>query len=659
MDYGFARWPKDEKERQEHGFVVYHPGVEHRMIQADEFAVSLSGSEEGKGGRPAQTHSNPNLPEAGKPVQQSSVMATVMVAFTFGCEPIPPLFILPSKAKQPRINVKMIQNCPYLDVQLGMKGKHPCPPEFAYNRKAGMNGEFFKVWADHLKRYWPDMDDAPGKRVLLKSDGGPGRSGDIFLVDVRRDGLVSFPGLPNGSEDTQEADQLIAAIKAGVYRNRDSLYAARCTVGCKNPDVRHDDLPLLLMGGTVEIEDGTVVELENSYLNGLTREKIKRAKDKCGYHPSTHAALSNERIRISIGEEDAPNECPDPYGELCATLEAQNKKDVEFLEQRGYKKASTLRRELLRVTTEQSEGRERGVSFPDGSRELQDALAKTKRPGEFFRLTNGGAPMNCDMVLIGKARQEMLRLADKEEARKHKIEAWQKHREVAYAIFETDGVDVAPTDLIVPTLKSLIRFKQGPYPKAPNNEKVTVSKGPLIELWISKYHQLPEPKVEDWTDADDENIETLRAGDVGRLEETELYKRSYQREQECLATRLGALPLKRSRNTILRFFGRLSPRNRQQLLSSLQTMHETKGAYRVGNSTSQKTAKMSKITTQPPTNKKLPTKTKQRRALRSPLENDGGGADEVSGPIVISQVAIKPLIYHIFTGLIFFILKSN
>lgn len=50
VDYGFARWPKDEKERQEHGFVVYHPGVEHRMIQADEFAVSLSGSEEGKGG---------------------------------------------------------------------------------------------------------------------------------------------------------------------------------------------------------------------------------------------------------------------------------------------------------------------------------------------------------------------------------------------------------------------------------------------------------------------------------------------------------------------------------------------------------------------------------------------------------------------------------
>ena len=105
------------------------------MIQADEFAISLSGSEEGKGGRPAQTPSNPNLPELGKPVQKSAVMATCMLSFTFGGEPIPPLIIHPSSAKEPEVNVKKIEDCPYLEVQLGMKGKHPCPLSLLPTRK--------------------------------------------------------------------------------------------------------------------------------------------------------------------------------------------------------------------------------------------------------------------------------------------------------------------------------------------------------------------------------------------------------------------------------------------------------------------------------------------------------------------------------------------
>lgn len=192
------------------------------------------------------------------------------------------------------------------------------PPAFAANKKAGMTSAFFREWVAHVKRYWPDSEDNPGHRVILKADSGPGRFDEQFLVDARRDGVLFFPGLPNGSEITQEADQLIAAIKAGVYRNRDKLYAAQCKAGYQNPDIRNEDLAKLLLGGKVRIRGGAIVELENAYLNGLTHEKIESACDKCGYKPSTHAALLHDKVRVSIGADETEDElCQDPYTELC------------------------------------------------------------------------------------------------------------------------------------------------------------------------------------------------------------------------------------------------------------------------------------------------------------------------------------------------------
>ena len=178
--------------------------------------------------------------------------------------------------------------------------------------------------------------------------------------------------------------------------------------------------------------------------------------------------------------------------------------------------------------------------------------------------------MNCNMMMIGKARQDMFRQATKEETQKEKIEAWKKYRDEVRALSEVEEDEINaidPKDFTVPTLKSLILFKQGPYPEEPNNEKITISKGKLMKLWGEKYCERLDPVVEDWTEADNKNLERLQAGDVGCLENTDLYKRSFMREQECLTTRLATLPLKRSKNVLLHFFQGLAPDVQKQLFA--------------------------------------------------------------------------------------------
>ena len=39
-------------------------------------------------------------------------------------------------------------------------------------------------------------------------------------------------------------------------------------------------------------------------------------------------------------------------------------------------------------------------TFPAGSRERQDQMQKARFPGEYFKITSGGAANNCDNMLI-------------------------------------------------------------------------------------------------------------------------------------------------------------------------------------------------------------------------------------------------------------------
>ena len=66
---------------------------------------------------------------------------------------------------------------------------------------------------------------------------------------------------------------------------------------------------------------------------------------------------------------------------------------------------------------------------------------------------------------------------------------------------------------------TLIKWKQGPNPSAPNNEALSGLKvAELRELvWLDKYEAVESIFSSGWTDEDETELERLHAGEVATL----------------------------------------------------------------------------------------------------------------------------------------------
>ena len=87
---------------------------------------------------------------------------------------------------------------------------------------------YHKWYQENILQLYPDIADQPGKRVLIKSDGGPGRSDAAYLSEAKFEGLLHYPGLPNGTL-FQEMDQAFANLKTKMEGNRKT----KCLISIK------------------------------------------------------------------------------------------------------------------------------------------------------------------------------------------------------------------------------------------------------------------------------------------------------------------------------------------------------------------------------------------------------------------------------------------
>lgn len=156
VELEFARMPNDEKEQEQEGHVVFHGGQLDRIVTYDEFSVSADGSDQGRGGRPAMTHTNPSLPEAGKPAQKSGKTFTVCQGVTMGGEALPPLVMMKSDAKVPKVPGEFLASLPQIRAQYGFPKERYFDVPFTRNLKGGMNagavglGMFVSLVCDDL-----------------------------------------------------------------------------------------------------------------------------------------------------------------------------------------------------------------------------------------------------------------------------------------------------------------------------------------------------------------------------------------------------------------------------------------------------------------------------------------------------------------------------
>jgi len=89
------------------------------------------------------------------------------------------------------------------------------PYTWGVNEKAGISAvEFDKYLVKSIMLLYPDMEDTPQKRVIIKVDSGPGRTNIKMLAYIRALGVYCVPGVLNATRVSQEIYQSCGLLKS-------------------------------------------------------------------------------------------------------------------------------------------------------------------------------------------------------------------------------------------------------------------------------------------------------------------------------------------------------------------------------------------------------------------------------------------------------------
>ena len=94
----------------------------------------------------------------------------------------------------------------------------------AGNQKCGMDDKAFKIHINkNVCALCPDVCNVPGRRLLLKIDGGPGGLNADLLADLAANGICLHPSLVNNTHISQETDQNCGFFKSTFVQNLHKL----------------------------------------------------------------------------------------------------------------------------------------------------------------------------------------------------------------------------------------------------------------------------------------------------------------------------------------------------------------------------------------------------------------------------------------------------
>jgi hypothetical protein len=167
---------------------------------------------------------------------------------------------------------------------------------------------------------WPDAADIPGKRVLYKIDGGPGRLDEGALADSRSRGIYLFPGVQNTTQVTQETDQSYGQFKSDVISNIAALTTdlvreysrhlthhqadpINCRAPSKMPQLGREHYGLILSGRNANQAKG-LSSLHPAFHNAFCQTKNLAAWAKVGAAPMTRHAMRHASVRSEVMRED-------------------------------------------------------------------------------------------------------------------------------------------------------------------------------------------------------------------------------------------------------------------------------------------------------------------------------------------------------------------
>ena len=408
----------------------------------------------------------------------------------------------------------------------------------AHSPNGSVDKEIFKIWYREIVCIlYPDIENVMGKNVLVKSDGGPGRTNVDYLSESFLDGLVHYPCLPNGTL-FQELDNIFFDTKTGMDANRKMIFDKSYELYGEKANVTSKDIPYILFGGERSFPDGSVLFLENIYARSLNAKRLYSAQKKCGYVPAKRTALESGKLRhdIVLDENgDLTEESNDmSMAKALLQVEQENHSVVDRLQGKGYQFAHLLKRELKKIEEAASQTFAQTVTVP-GTTEHQRRLMKASTQGKHFYVTNGGAPMNSEDCLIAHEmkcyEEEKVNLTRKKKA----ASAFRKIRDAAEGVVGQDYKNWS-----VVQLKAKIRL-------ADANVKATaftgLKKPGIQKLWKNKYSKVkPNHDEQRWTVRNEKRFRHILTGNVGALDKTGIYTRAVKGRFDWMNIKLDHIP---------------------------------------------------------------------------------------------------------------------
>ena len=486
------------------GELFFFEGQLRRIVNLEETDGSMDNTNGLRGGRKPMTFYAHDISGGGNMANKTSYSSTIICGSNVAGEALPPHFQLKTLAtsdEREKINIEFIGLCKDVRGQFGFPGIRRFPCSFGLNDKGGMNAEELKKYFDkNTLPLYPDIKDAPDKRVTLKVDSGPGRMNINMLASLRIKGLHLVPGVPNTTAKTQETDQNYGPFKTHYRGNLQQLATARHE---KKQQLMLKDLALLVFGGTDPV---TGIELEDSFGKAFSKRICLSAWKQCGAVPLTRAPLEDPGLRhdLIVNADGTTVKDLDPEGLKLLQIEQENKVHCTFLKLLGYDA------EHLRGIAPRRKAKNFQLTVRH-SKERIALLQRTKTAGLLFHATHGEHLNSDDFFLAKTTTDREARIAQLEKEKKSR-------KKTSECVLKAKSILAAkgePTLATIDTftredLHSLHRYKMGTLGSG--------SKEKLLEVYLAA----PPPlKDGGWGHEDEAELERLKNTSI-KFEDTAL-----------------------------------------------------------------------------------------------------------------------------------------
>jgi hypothetical protein len=175
---GFAR-KRTYTDPQDGSEVIFFPGQEERIINFAESPVSIGNTSDRSDGQSPTTFFSTSLPISAAATNKTGYICTVICGSTAAGTPLPPdIQLKPAvqTADREHINITAFSHVEGLRGKFGHLEEKLHGISFGMNENGGMDDSI--ELANYIERailpLFPDVEDNPGKRILVKVDNGPG-----------------------------------------------------------------------------------------------------------------------------------------------------------------------------------------------------------------------------------------------------------------------------------------------------------------------------------------------------------------------------------------------------------------------------------------------------------------------------------------------------